>query len=134
VQPVVELDAAGAHWGVLHGLQRDATQNGKIVRIRAPRDDGRIVTVPLYGEKIAARAENLRELLADYNGLAAGNVLVRDGLEVALLGFDSVTRRWAFEVNVPLEDGSVEPDRRWLPEDSIRREFHIVCRFVLEGD
>ena len=98
-------------WGVLCGLQQAAHRNGQMVRVGAPRRDGRIVTErPVRGEEIAVRATNLRTLLTDYAGFSVGDVVGLDDYEVTLLGFDSAACRWA---------GRTEPRYLWLPQECV---------------
>jgi hypothetical protein len=98
-------------WGVLHGLTQAAHRNGQMVRVGAPRRDGRIVTErPVRGEEIAVRATNLRTLLSSYDDFSVGDVIEMAEYEATLLGFDGAAGRWA---------GRIEPRYVWLPQERV---------------
>ena len=88
-------------WGVLHGLTKQPHHNGKLVIIGKQRGNGRFETVRPGSrpdgsrEELAARPENLRLLLAEYQGIAAGDEVDFVGGVLELLGFDPETACWA---------------------------------------
>ena len=100
----VEPQAAADHlrnrldgrWAVLQGLRKSPELNGRLVKVRSQRPDGRFETVrPGSGKKLAAWPANLRGLLDEYEGRAAGdNIDFADG-EVELLGFYTQEALWA---------------------------------------
>ena len=91
-----------------------------MVRVGCSRGDGRVVTLrPASDEEIAVRPENLRILLQQFDGCAAGDLFEREEGEVVLLGFDAAERRWAGELEIELGDGRCEYQYLWIPEAAL---------------
>ena len=76
-------------WAVLHGLQKSAHLNGRLVRVGSQIANGRFETVrPGSGDQLAVRLENLRGLLEKYDGRAVGDEMAFDDGVLEPLGFD----------------------------------------------
>ena len=105
-------------WGVLHGLTKQPHHNGKLVIIGKQRDNGRFETVRPGSrpdgsrEELAARPENLRLLLAEYQGITAGDEVDFVGGVLELLGFDPETACWAGKQEI----ASGQYQYVWVPE------------------
>ena len=70
--------------------------NGRLVRVGSQRPNGRFETVrPGSGRNLAVRPANLRVLLEEFNGRAAGDTMDFDDGEIVLLGFDAQESYWA---------------------------------------
>ena len=83
-------------WAVLHGLQAEPDLNERLVRVGSQRPNGRFETVrPGSGRNPAVRPANLRVLLEEFNGRAAGDTMDFDDGEIELLGFDAQESYWA---------------------------------------
>ena len=83
-------------WAVLHGLQAEPDFNGRLVRVGSQRPNGRFETVrPGSGRNLAVRPANLRVLLEEFNGRAAGDTMDFGDGEIVLLGFDAQESYWA---------------------------------------
>ena len=78
-------------WAVLQGLRKAPDLNGRLVKVRSQRpEDGRYETVrPSSGRELAAWPANLRGLLNEFEGRAAGDTVDFADGEVELLGFDT---------------------------------------------
>ena len=105
-------------WGVLHGLKKQPQHNGKLAIVGMRCDNGRFETVrPGYRpdgsrEELAARPENLRLLLAEYQGITAGDEVDFVGGVLELLGFDPETACWAGKQEI----SSGQYQYVWVPE------------------
>jgi hypothetical protein len=121
-----EYSEVRERWGVLHGLQRALDRNGVLVRIGEPRYDGRIKTEARDGDKIAVRAENLRELMSSFNGVSAGDVIEKDQCEIELFGFDPVERCWVGEIDIKSDVGAVKTMYPRIADELLRAEFRFV--------
>ena len=105
-------------WGVLHGLTKQPHHNGKLVIIGKQRGNGRFETVRPGSrpdgsrEELAARPENLRLLLAEYQGITAGDEVDFVGGVLELLGFDPETACWAGKQEI----SSGQYQYVWVPE------------------
>ena len=110
-------------WGVLHGLQKKPFYNGKMAMVGVQRADGRFETARPGSrsdgsrDELAVRPENLRLLLEEYGGFAAGDEVDFAGGEVVLLGFDRETDYWACTQDV---SGSGQCQYVWIPEQLVR--------------
>ena len=83
-------------WAVLQGLRKSPELNGRLVKVRSQRPDGRFETVrPGSGRNLAVRPANLRVLLEEFNGRAAGDTMDFDDGEIEILGFDAQESYWA---------------------------------------
>ena len=70
--------------------------NGRLVRVGSQRPNGRFETVrPGSGRNLAVRPTNLRVLLEEFSGRAAGDTMDFDDGEIELLGFDAQESYWA---------------------------------------
>ena len=95
-------------WAVLQGLRKAPDLNGRLVKVRSQRpEDGRYETVrPSSGRELAAWPANLRGLLNEFEGRAAGDTMDFADGEVELLGFDTQEGHWA---------GRKENVYMWIP-------------------
>ena len=84
-------------WAVLQRLRKAPDLNGRFVKVRSQRpEDGRYETVrPGSGRELAAWPANLRGLLNEFEGRAAGDTVDFADGEVELLGFDTQEGHWA---------------------------------------
>ena len=84
-------------WAVLQRLRKAPDLNGRFVKVRSQRpEDGRYETVrPGSGRELAAWPANLRGLLNEFEGRAAGDTVDFPDGEVELLGFDTQEGHWA---------------------------------------
>ena len=65
------------------------------MRVGSERPNGRFETVrPGSGRNLAVRPANLRVLLEEFNGRAAGDTMDFDDGEIELLGFDAQESYW----------------------------------------
>ena len=94
-----------------------------MVIVGMQRDDGRFETVrPGYRpdgsrEELAARPENLRWLVEEYDGLAAGDEVDFAGGEIVLLGVDRERAYWACKQETSC---SGQFQYVWVPEQLLR--------------
>ena len=102
----------------MHGLKKQPQHNRKLQSVGEQRTDGRFETVRPgirdggAREELTARPENLRLLLAEYQGITAGDEVDFVGGVLELLGFDPETACWA----VKQEISSGQYQYVWVPE------------------
>ena len=110
-------------WAVLHGLQKPPDYKGKMVNVDMQRADGRFETVRPGSrsdgsrEELAARPENLRWLVEEYDGLAAGDEVDFAGGEIVLLRVDRERAYWACKQETSC---SGQFQYVWVPEQLLR--------------